>query len=132
MHRHKALALSNRIGNKGCGGYGVSCWCNHYNISIFDFFFKSIFRINLYVTNRLPPFMRSTLYWWHRIIGLQIVAKLMSAYFETFKLGKTYKTPKGDAVIVKNFNLKMKKGEFASLLVRRSQGNSLYLAIKIE
>ena len=27
---------------------------------------------------------------------------------------------------------KMKKGEFASLLVRRSQGNSLYLAIKIE
>ena len=27
---------------------------------------------------------------------------------------------------------KMKKGEFASLIVRRSQGNSLYLAIKIE
>jgi len=27
---------------------------------------------------------------------------------------------------------KMKKGDFASLLVRRSQGNSLYLAIKIE
>jgi S1-C subfamily serine protease len=26
----------------------------------------------------------------------------------------------------------MKKGDFASLLVRRSQGNSLYLAIKIE
>ena len=30
-------------------------------------------------------------------------------------------------------NLKnMKKGDFASLLVRRSQGNSIYLAIKIE
>ena len=27
---------------------------------------------------------------------------------------------------------RMKKGDFASLLVRRSQGNSLYLAIKIE
>jgi hypothetical protein len=27
---------------------------------------------------------------------------------------------------------KMKKGDFASLLVRRSQGNSIYLAIKIE
>ena len=27
---------------------------------------------------------------------------------------------------------KMRKGDFASLLVRRSQGNSLYLAIKIE
>ena len=27
---------------------------------------------------------------------------------------------------------KMKKGDFASLLVRRSRGNSIYLAIKIE
>jgi len=27
---------------------------------------------------------------------------------------------------------KMKKGDFAPLLVRRSQGNSIYLAIKIE
>ena len=36
---------------------------------------------------------------------------------------------------IKQFNKvikNMKKGDFASLLVRRSQGNSIYLAIKIE
>ena len=42
--------------------------------------------------------------------------------------GKNIKNINQFEKIVKN----MKKGDFASLLVRRSQGNSLYLAIKIE
>ena len=42
--------------------------------------------------------------------------------------GKNIKNIKQFNKIIKN----MKKGDFASLLVRRSQGNSIYLAIKIE
>lgn len=53
----------------------------------------------------------------------------MSAYFETFKLGKTYKTPKGDAVIVKNFNLKMKKGEFVCVIGHSGCGKSTVLSM---
>ena len=53
----------------------------------------------------------------------------MSAYFETFKLGKTYKTPKGDAVIVKNFNLKMKKGEFVCVIGHSGCGKSIVLSM---
>ena len=53
----------------------------------------------------------------------------MSAYFETFKLGKNYKTPKGDAVIVKNFNLKMKKGEFVCVIGHSGCGKSTVLSM---
>jgi len=53
----------------------------------------------------------------------------MSAYFETYKLGKTYKTPKGDAVIVKNFNLKMKKGEFVCVIGHSGCGKSTVLSM---
>ena len=53
----------------------------------------------------------------------------MSAYFETFSLGKTYKTPKGDAVIVKNFNLKMKKGEFVCVIGHSGCGKSTVLSM---
>ena len=53
----------------------------------------------------------------------------MSAYFETFNLGKTYKTPKGDAVIVKNFNLKMKKGEFVCVIGHSGCGKSTVLSM---
>ena len=53
----------------------------------------------------------------------------MSAYFEKFKLGKTYKTPKGDAVIVKNFNLKMKKGEFVCVIGHSGCGKSTVLSM---
>tara|TARA_B100000927_G_scaffold275574_1_gene255668 strand:+ start:256 stop:1059 length:804 start_codon:yes stop_codon:yes gene_type:complete len=53
----------------------------------------------------------------------------MSAYFETFKLGKTYKTPKGDAVIVKNFNLKMNKGEFVCVIGHSGCGKSTVLSM---
>ena len=53
----------------------------------------------------------------------------MSAYFETFRLGKTYKTPKGDAVIVKNFNLKMKKGEFVCVIGHSGCGKSTVLSM---
>ena len=53
----------------------------------------------------------------------------MSASFETFKLGKTYKTPKGDAVIVKNFNLKMKKGEFVCVIGHSGCGKSTVLSM---
>ena len=42
--------------------------------------------------------------------------------------GKNIQNIKQFNKIIKN----MKKGNFASLLVRRSQGNSIYLAIKIE
>ena len=42
--------------------------------------------------------------------------------------GKNIQNIKQFNKIIKN----MKKGDFASLLVRRSQGNSIYLAIKIE
>ncbi|MEC7222809.1 MAG: ABC transporter ATP-binding protein [Verrucomicrobiota bacterium] len=53
----------------------------------------------------------------------------MSSYFETFNLGKTYKTPKGDAVIVKNFNLKMKKGEFVCVIGHSGCGKSTVLSM---
>ena len=34
----------------------------------------------------------------------------MAGYVEMFRLGKTYDTPNGPAVIVEDFNLDMKKG----------------------
>ena len=40
----------------------------------------------------------------------------MSDYVELSNLTKTYPTPKGPAVIVKDFNLRIKKGEFVTLI----------------
>ena len=40
----------------------------------------------------------------------------MSAYCELTQLGKTYPSPKGPAVIVENFNLKIQKGEFVCIV----------------
>ncbi len=53
----------------------------------------------------------------------------MNAYFEAYNLGKTYKTPKGDAVIVKNFDLKMKKGEFVCVIGHSGCGKSTVLSM---
>ena len=53
----------------------------------------------------------------------------MSAYFEAINLGKTYKTPTGDAVIVDGFNLEMKKGEFVCVLGHSGCGKSTVLSM---
>lgn len=50
-------------------------------------------------------------------------------YFETWQLGKTYKTPKGDAVIVKDFNLRMKPGEFVCIIGHSGCGKSTVLSM---
>ena len=48
----------------------------------------------------------------------------MANYFEAVNLGKTYKTPSGDAVIVKGFELEMEKGEFVCVLGHSGCGKS--------
>ncbi|MDF1751826.1 MAG: ABC transporter ATP-binding protein [Verrucomicrobiales bacterium] len=53
----------------------------------------------------------------------------MSAYFEAINLGKTYKTPSGDAVIVDGFELTMKKGEFVCVLGHSGCGKSTVLSM---
>ena len=40
----------------------------------------------------------------------------MNHYVELSKLTKIYPTPKGPAIIVKDFNLRIKKGEFVCLI----------------
>jgi len=54
---------------------------------------------------------------------------MSDTYFETWNLGKTYKTPKGDAIIVKNFNLKMKAGEFVCIIGHSGCGKSTVLSM---
>ncbi len=50
-------------------------------------------------------------------------------YVEFFKVGKTYPTPKGPAVVVEDFNLNMKKGEFISLIGHSGCGKSTVLSM---
>src|SRR5882762_8438333 len=53
----------------------------------------------------------------------------MSDYCELFNLTKIYPTPKGPAVIVKNFNLRIKKGEFVRLIGHSGCGKSTVLSM---
>lgn len=53
----------------------------------------------------------------------------MAGYVELFRLGKTYQTSKGPAVIVEEFNLNMKEGEFVSLIGHSGCGKSTVLSM---
>ena len=53
----------------------------------------------------------------------------MSDYCELFNLSKVYPTPKGLAVIVKDFNLRIKKGEFVTLIGHSGCGKSTVLSM---
>lgn len=53
----------------------------------------------------------------------------MSGYIEIFKLGKTYDTPKGPAVIVEDFSLNLEKGEYVCLLGHSGCGKSTVLTM---
>ncbi len=53
----------------------------------------------------------------------------MSEYLELSKLTKIYQTPRGPAIIVKDFDLKIKKGEFISLIGHSGCGKSTVLSM---
>ena len=53
----------------------------------------------------------------------------MSDYVELANLTKSYPTPKGPAVIVKDFNLRIKKGEFVTLIGHSGCGKSTVLSM---
>jgi nitrate ABC transporter ATP-binding subunit len=53
----------------------------------------------------------------------------MSDYVELSNLTKIYPTPNGLAVIVKNFNLRIKKGEFVALIGHSGCGKSTVLSM---
>src|SRR5438094_3864508 len=53
----------------------------------------------------------------------------MSYYVELSNLTKTYPTPKGPAVIVKDFNLRIKKGEIVALIGHSGCGKSTVLSM---
>jgi nitrate/nitrite transport system ATP-binding protein len=53
----------------------------------------------------------------------------MSDYLELFNLTKTYPGPKGPAVIVKDFNLRVRKGEFITLIGHSGCGKSTVLSM---
>ena len=53
----------------------------------------------------------------------------MAGYVELFRVGKSYPTPKGPAVIVQNFNLDMEEGEFVSLIGHSGCGKSTVLSM---
>ncbi len=53
----------------------------------------------------------------------------MNNYVELSKLTKVYPTPKGEAVIVKDFNLNIQKGEFITLIGHSGCGKSTVLSM---
>jgi len=53
----------------------------------------------------------------------------MSDYCELFNLTKIYPTPKGPAIIVKDFNLRIKQGEFVCLIGHSGCGKSTVLSM---
>jgi len=53
----------------------------------------------------------------------------MRDYVELSNLTKTYPTPKGPAIIVKDFNLRIKKGEFVTLIGHSGCGKSTVLSM---
>jgi nitrate/nitrite transport system ATP-binding protein len=53
----------------------------------------------------------------------------MSSFLEISQLGKVYATPKGPAVIVENFNLHVRKGEFITLIGHSGCGKSTVLSM---
>ena len=53
----------------------------------------------------------------------------MSDYLEISNLTKIYPTPRGPAVIVKNFNLRIKRGEFVCLIGHSGCGKSTVLSM---
>jgi nitrate/nitrite transport system ATP-binding protein len=53
----------------------------------------------------------------------------MSSYVELSNLTKIYPTPKGPAVIVKDFNLNVKQGEFVTLIGHSGCGKSTVLSM---
>lgn len=53
----------------------------------------------------------------------------MAGYVELYRVGKSYPTPKGPAVIVQDFNLNMDEGEFVSLIGHSGCGKSTVLSM---
>jgi nitrate/nitrite transport system ATP-binding protein len=53
----------------------------------------------------------------------------MSAYLEISQLGKVYPTAKGPAIIVENFNLSVRRGEFISVIGHSGCGKSTVLSM---
>jgi nitrate/nitrite transport system ATP-binding protein len=53
----------------------------------------------------------------------------MRGYVEMFRLGKTYDTPAGPAVIIEEFDLNMQKGEYVCLLGHSGCGKSTVLTM---
>jgi nitrate/nitrite transport system ATP-binding protein len=53
----------------------------------------------------------------------------MMPFLELTQLGKSYDSPQGPAVIVKNFNLKLGEGEFACIIGHSGCGKSTVLSI---
>ena len=53
----------------------------------------------------------------------------MAGYVEIFRLGKTYPTPTGPAVIVEDFSLDIAQGEFVSLIGHSGCGKSTVLTM---